>query len=152
MRQCNVRIEDKHFHEMHHALGCPWPDEVMGETYRNYFATGSESSAADRMRASSHWTNGTEKFGMVYFHVTEAGKRALVEHMRSHVKTPARYAVTFRNFEGSAIVAAHSRAAARYAAYINADLDWPFLEFASEIKSVRLHAPANSPEQTPATS
>ncbi|WP_407496786.1 hypothetical protein [Pseudooceanicola sp. MF1-13] len=148
MQKCDVRIEDKHFHELHHALGCPWPDEVLGETYRNYFAASPNSNTADRMRASPHWTNGTEKFGMVYFHVTKAGQRALVDHMRSNLVIPARYAITFRHHDGCSIVSAQSRSAAKYAAYIDADIDWPFMEYAAEIKSVRLFAPANVPKHS----
>lgn len=148
MNKCNVRIEDKHFHELHHALGCPWPDEITMGTYRNYFATDASSTTADRFRASSHWTNGAEKNGMVYFHVTEEGKRALAEYMLRYVEVPARYCVTFRHHEGSIIVAAKSRSAAKYAAYLDADIDWPFIEYATEVKSVRLHSPALTPAQS----
>lgn len=148
MRKCNVRVDDPHFHEIHHALGCPWPDEIMGDTYRNYFATDSNSGSADRMRASPHWSGGKEKFGMAYFHVTEEGRQALVEHMRANVEVPARYALTYRDFEGTSIVAAQSRSAAKYAAYLDAESDCPFIEFAAGIKSVRLHAPGHVPAQS----
>lgn len=146
MEKCNVRIKDKHFQEMHHALGRPWPDEIMGETYRNYFATDVDSSTADRMRASSHWEGGREKFGMVYFFVSDEGRRALVEYMRANVDIQARYRITFRHHEGSVIVAAKSHSAARYAAYLDGDTGWPFIEYASEIKSVKLHSPASIAE------
>lgn len=148
MRKCYVKITDPHFRELHHALGCPWPDEIMGDTYRNYFATDAGSTTAARFRASPHWTNGTEEFGMDYFHVTEEGKRALKEHMRGNVEIPARYCITFRHHEGSSIVTAKSRSAAKYAAYLDADIDWPFMEYAAEIKSVRLHSPASRPLQS----
>ncbi|WP_158966189.1 hypothetical protein [Chachezhania sediminis] len=55
MRKCNVRIEDQHFHELHHALGCPWPDEIMGETYRNHFATDADS---DNEKGWLLWNDG----------------------------------------------------------------------------------------------
>ncbi|SLN74660.1 hypothetical protein ROJ8625_04076 [Roseivivax jejudonensis] len=145
MTRCNVRIEDQHFHEMHHALGNPWPDEIAGETYRNYFATDADSDTADRMRASSHWTNGSAKFGMIYFHVTDEGRRALLKFMRDHVAIPARYIVTYRHHNGSSVVAAKNRSAARYAAYQHADVDWPFMEFAANIRSITLYAPALTP-------
>ena len=141
MSKCNVIIRDKHFQEMHHALGCPWPDQVMGETYRNYFAT-DFAGDIDRMAASPHWTNGREKFGMTYFSVTEDGKRALVEHMRTSVEFPARYAITYRGWDGCQIVTAKSRSAAKYAAYLDADSCDGFFDFARRIKSVRLHSPA----------
>lgn len=145
MRKFDARVEDPHFHEIHHALGCPWPDEIMGETYRNYFAVDTESDTARRMRGSPHWSGGSEKSGMAFFHVTEQGKLALMDHMRTSVEIPARWRVTFRNHEGAIFVAARSRSAARYAAYIAADLDWTFMDYAAEIKSVRLHSPATGP-------
>lgn len=148
MRRCNVRIEDKHYHELHHALGCPWPDEIAGETYRNHFATDAGSDTAARMRSSEHWTNGTGRLGMIYFHVTEEGKRALAAHMRANVETPARYEITYRHHSGSNLVAARSRSAAKYRAYLEADIDWPFMEYAAAIKSVRLLFPANIPVQS----
>lgn len=147
MRKCNVRIEDPHFHEIHHALGCPWPEEVMGETYRNHFSIGEESETAARMKASPHWTDGREVFGSMVFHVTAAGRAALAAHMRANVETPARYEITFRDYDGSTIVSARSRSAAKYAAYIDADLDWSFMEYAALIKSVRLHSRGNIPQQ-----
>lgn len=147
--KCNVRVEDPHFHELHHALGCPWPDEIMGETFRNHFALcDGDRDNASRFRASPHWSNGTEQHGMIYFHVTDEGKRALAEYMRGNVEVPARYCVTFRHHEGSIIVPAKSRSAAKYAAYLDADIDWPFIEYAAEIKSVRLHSPSRIPAQS----
>lgn len=136
MTKCNVIIRDKHFQEMHHALGCPWPDEVMGETYRNYFATDFAGDIA-RMAASPHWTNGREKFGMTYFSVTEDGKRALGEHLRASVDLPVRFEVTFHRHDGRMIVTAKNRSAARYAAYLDADSCWTFREFMARVKSVR---------------
>jgi hypothetical protein len=149
MRACNVIIRDKHYHEMHHALGCPWPDEIMGETYRNYFAIDADTETATRMRASPHWTGGTKKFGMVYFSVTDQGKRALIDHMQANVTVPARYAITFRHYDGCKLVPARSRSAAKYASYLAAEIEWPFIEYAAEIKSVRLHSVAINP--APAT-
>lgn len=142
MKKCNVRIADKHFHELHHALGCPWPDEIMGETYRNHFATDGDSGTADRMRASPHWTGGRDKFGMTFFHVTDAGKRALVEHMRTSVELPARFEITYHGHDWRQIVTAKSRSAAKYEAYLEADSCDGFFEYASRIKSVRLHSRA----------
>lgn len=139
----NVRIDDKHFQEIHHALGCPWPDEIMGETFRNYFACDGEGSTSDRMRASEHWSNGSGKFGMTYFHVTDAGKSALREYMHQNISTPALYSITYKHHEGESIVHAKSRSAARYAAYLSADIDWPFIEYAAEIKSVKIHTRAH---------
>ncbi|AZV00364.1 hypothetical protein IQ24_01803 [Paracoccus sulfuroxidans] len=138
MKKCNVRITSKHFHELHHALGYPWPEEIMGETYRNHFATDAGSDTADCMRASPHWTGGTEKFGMTFFHVTQDGKRALLEHMRDSVDLPARFEITYHGHNWREIVAARSRSAAKYGAYLDADSGDTFGEFVRRIKSVRL--------------
>ena len=147
MKKFNCIIRDRHFQELHHALGCPWPDEIMGETYRNYFAVDATSKEADRFRSSPHWTNGTEKFGMDCFHVTKEGRRALIEHMRDHIDIPCRYRVTFKHHDGDAIVAAKSRSSAKYAAYIDADIDLPFIEYAAKIKSVQLYSRARPSAQ-----
>ena len=142
-KKCNVRIDDKHFQEMHHALGCPWPVEIMGETFRNHFACDGDGSTSDRMRSSAHWSNGSGKFGMIYFHVTDAGKSALREYMIKNISTPALYSITYKNHEGESIVSAKSRSAAKYAAYLDADIEWPFIEYAAEIKSVKIHTRAH---------
>lgn len=145
MRKFNVRIEDPHFHEIHHALGCPWPESIMRETSRNHFALEPQSADVERMRQSPHWAESAEKFGMVYFHVTEDGKRALLEYLRTQVEIPARYEITYRDFEGSSVVTAKSRSAARYIAYLEADTGGSFMEFVTFIKSVRLYSRACIP-------
>lgn len=145
-KKFNTRIEDRHFQEMHHALGCPWPDEIMGETYRNYFCTGEDTETADRMRASPHWTNGRIAHGSTYFHVTDDGKAALREYIMANIYVPARFMLTFKHHEGSTVVAAKSRSAARYAAYRESEVDWPFMEYAAEIKSIWRHSPAINPQ------
>lgn len=143
MMKCNVRIEDRHFQEIHHALGCPWPDEVRGETYRDHFCAGNDTETAARMRASPHWTNGAKSFGSWFFYVTDEGRKALAEYMAGNVETPARYTITYHHHEGEDVVAARSRSAAKYAAYMQADVDWPFAEFLAGVKSVRLHSKGN---------
>lgn len=145
MRKFNIVINDPHFHEIHHALGCPWPEEIIGETYRNYFAVDADSETARRFRASPHWTNGTDKFGMSSFSVTDEGRAALLAFIRENIEVPRRYMITFRRYDESKIVAAKSRSAAKYAAYLDADIDWPFMEYAAEIKSVRIYSPCCLP-------
>ena len=92
------------------------------------------------MSASPHWSSPAEKFGSVFFHVTGLGRFALRDYLIKNVDVPARYAVTYKHHEGESIVSARSRSGAKYAAYLAADIEWPFIEFASEIKSVRLHS------------
>ena len=133
MLKLNVRIADNHFQEIHHALGCPWPDEIMGETYRNYFSVGDDNEASERMRASPHWTEGRKMFGSQCFHVSSEGREALLNHIREFIEVPARYAVTYKDYEGVSIVPARSRSAAKYKAYLNSEADEPFVEFVSMI-------------------
>lgn len=146
MKKFNTRIEDRHFQEIHHALGRPWPEEVMGETYRNYFAVGDDTEIARRMKASPHWSGGCERFGSLSFHVTNEGRLALRDYMVASLYIPARFAITFHHYEGEMVVSAKSRSAAKYRAFLNIDTDTPFGEFVSEIKSVKLRTRAINPE------
>lgn len=144
MRRFNTRIKDRHFQEIHHALGCPWPDEVMGETYRNYFSIGDDTETAQRMKASPHWSSGREVLGSMSFHVTEEGRNALYEHMQTTLYVPARFEITFHEYEGEMIVSAKSRSAAKYQAYLECESEDNFGEFISYIKSVKtLHHAIN---------
>ena len=146
MLKFNTRIEDRHFQEIHHAIGCPWPDQIMGETHRNYFSVGDDTETAARMRASPHWSGGREVFGSMSFHVTEEGRAALRDYIHESIHVPARYSLTYRHHEGESIVTARNRSAAKYAAYQQADIDWPFVEFVTEIKSVKIHTRAINPQ------
>lgn len=139
MRKFNTRINNRHFQEIHHALGCPWPDEIMGETYRNYFSIGNDSETAERMRASPHWSDGHERFGSTVFYVTDEGRCALCDFIHENNHVPSRYAVTYKDYEGSSIVPARNRSAAKYAAYRNSECEWPLVDFMAEIKSVKIH-------------
>ena len=152
MKKCDVRIEDPHFHDLHHALGRPWPDEVMDENRANRFAVDEGSQDVERLRASPHWTDGYEMWGMMHFHVTHEGRKALSEYMRESVETLPRYLLTFRDHDGTVIVPAKSRSAARYAAYADCDIDWTFMEYAAEIKSIRLYDRGNPSQLKPAAS
>lgn len=149
MRKFNTRIDDRHFQEIHHALGCPWPDEIMGETYRNYFCTGDDTDTAERMRASPHWTGGSKAHGSTYFSVTDEGRAALRDYIIRNIHVPARYAVTYRGCDvgdyNPSLVAAKSRSAAKYAAYRNSECEWPLVEFMAEIASVKIHTKEINP-------
>ena len=82
------------------------------------------------------------------FSCFDEGRAALLAYIRANVEIPARYAITYRHHEGVQIVSARSRSAAKYAAYLEADLEWTFMEYAAEIKSVRLHSRASFPQQS----
>ena len=141
MRKFNVRIEDKHFHELHHALGCPWPQDIMGETYRDHFAVseGDDATIA-RMKASPHWTDGRTAFGMVYFYVTDAGRRALREHIAANVKDqPRRWVIHYKHGEFTSTAQGATPSKAKYDAYLYADCNETFREFLGNISAVRAY-------------
>ncbi|MFS4580385.1 hypothetical protein [Phaeobacter sp. C3_T13_0] len=147
MRKFNTRIDDRHFQEIHHSLGCPWPDEIMGETYRNYFCTGDDTEIAESMRASPHWTGGKKAHGSTYFSVTDEGRSALRDYILKNFHVPARYAVTYKG-QGDyppSLLPAKSHSAARYAAYLHSECEWPLVEFMAEIASVKIHSRAINP-------
>lgn len=143
-RKFNTIIRDKHFQKLHHALGCPWPEQIKGETYRNYFAAGPDSDEARRMAASPHWTGGTTAHGHAYFYVTDEGRAALYDYIMQNIEVPRRYAVSYRRYEGQTIVIAKTTSAARYAAYNENEIEWPFIEFANEVKSIRIYDRGNN--------
>lgn len=142
MKQFHTRIDDRHFQEIHHALGCPWPRQIMGETYRNYFATSDDTECANRKRVSPHWSDGREVLGNLTFHVTDEGRKALYDHIMENIYVPARYRLTFHGHEGEQFVSAKNRSAAKYQAYVDCDIDWSFKEFVSLVKSVKIHTRA----------
>lgn len=147
MLKCNANIKDKHFQELHHAIGCPFPHDIHGisdDNRRNYFACDGEGTTADRMRSSDHWEGGHSKFGMTYFCVSDKGKNALLQHMQEYVSIPAIYEITYHDLEGSSVVAAKNRSSAKYKAYLKCDTDRPFIEYLSEIKSVKIHSKAHT--------
>ncbi|WP_282076338.1 hypothetical protein [Epibacterium ulvae] len=146
MKKFNTHLKNRHFQEIHHALGCPWPDEIMGETYRNCFCTGDDTETAALMAASPHWTSGQAANGSIYFNVTQEGRKALKSYILENVYVPARFAVTYRGYENDPILLdAKTRSGARYRAYQHSESDEPFIEFVAQIASIRTHSQAINP-------
>lgn len=109
----------------------------MGETCRNYFSVGGCSETATRMKASPHWSGGCSE---------TATRKALYDHMMQTLHVPARFAVTFHDYEGEMIVSAKSHSAAKYKAYLQCETDEPFGDFAKGIKSVKIHRRVINPQ------
>ncbi len=76
----NRTLSDKAMDHIDHALGRPL--DPLGETYRNHFAIHDDSDQAAEFRASPYWSCTRDFCGMVYFHVTQEGRRALSAHLK----------------------------------------------------------------------
>ena len=131
--QVNRHIEgNPALDDVDHALGRPY---LVGETYRDHYATDCPEQIA-KMRASEWWVEGVTRDQMTFFHVSDAGRNALREELTKD-KYGRLYEISRGCVNGVAFVMAKSRSAARYAAYIDADVDWPFMEFCEGLR-VRL--------------
>lgn len=136
MSQVNRCIKDsKALDHVDHALGRPFRPL---ETFRDHFATSCPKRKAD-FRASPWWTEGITRDDMTFFHVSHAGRQALADEL-ADVDTYGRlFEITSDGYEGRSLVMAMSHSQAKYRSYIDADLDWPFIEYCKEIR-VRLAA------------
>ncbi len=134
--QVNRQIKDNpDLDDVDHALGRPYRPF---DTYRDHYAT-SCPDQKQKMRASDWWDEGGTRDGMTWFYVSDIGRRALADEL-SKTETYGRLYEVSRPGEWSGgFVVAKSRSAARYVAYIEADVDWPFMEYCKGL-SVRLAA------------
>ena len=99
--QVNRYLEDKAMDHIDHALGRPI--DPLTESYRDHFAVEHESAAVT-FRASQHWSEGkTWPCGTTFFHVSDAGRQALADHLRE-IEDPHRaYDVTFQGITTTVI-------------------------------------------------
>jgi hypothetical protein len=117
--------------DVDHALGRPFRPAT---TYRDHYATCCPEQKA-AMRASGWWKEGRSQGDMTWFFVTMAGRKALAQELKDHTKYGRLYTVSRSGVDR--YVVAKSRSAARYRAFIDADLGWTFMEFCEGL-SVRL--------------
>jgi hypothetical protein len=137
-KQVNRSLKNKAFDHIDHALGRPV--DPMADTYREYFATDRSSALAAEFRSSPHWEEGSGDGKMSYFYVTQAGRRALADHLRE-IGDPFRtFIVTYCGYPET--VAATTPAKARYSRYLSISDVCPDLTFKDFCKnaSVRLAA------------
>jgi hypothetical protein len=134
MRRTSVNryLKDKAMDRIDHALGRPVDPLNHSQTYRDHYAV---SSDADKtvFRSSPHWLEGrTSRCGMTWFHVNDAGRMALADHLKN-VGDPHRlYEVsyTIRGYPPSrTLIAAKSRSAAKYSHWIDISDALPDLTF-----------------------
>ncbi len=121
--------------DVDHALGRPYRVE---DTYRDHYATCCPSQKA-AMRKSDWWVEGITRNDMTFFHVSDAGRAALKQELSDHGTYGRLYEVSRPGEWVGGLIMAKSRSAAKYAAYIQADVDWPFMEYCRGLQ-VRLAA------------
>lgn len=132
----NRYLKDKSMDHIDHALGRPV--DPMGETYRNHFATGVDSQEAKAFGASENWELDGLVRGMAYFSVTDAGRKALADHLTQIGDKHRLYDVTYEG-QTQAVVAL-SAAKAKYSLWLDISdcfCDLTFAKFA-RTASVRL--------------
>lgn len=135
MMQVNRTLSDAAMDAIDHALGRPV--NPLRESFRNHFVTEASGADAAAFRASPHWREGRTLTRMTCFHVTDAGRAALRDHLRQ-IGDPYRlFIVTWRG-DALAPIAATSHSKARAVAWRRADFgDLSFGDFCRET-SVRL--------------
>jgi hypothetical protein len=125
----NRYLKDKAMDRIDHALGRP--ADPMRETHRSYYAVGNASDIATSFRASPHWIEAPPSGineDMRWFYVTDAGRKALADHLKSIGDRTRRYLVSY--WEYSDIVAAETPAKARYSKFLDVRDAWSELTFA----------------------
>lgn len=121
--------------DVDHALGRPYRPF---DTYRDHYATSCPKLRAV-FRASPWWREGVTSESMTFFHVTDEGRHALAVELKKP-EYGRLYSITSRRYEGETLIMAKSRSQAKYLAWLNADLDWPFIDYANAV-SARLATP-----------
>ncbi|MEL7281330.1 MAG: hypothetical protein AAGK79_13300 [Pseudomonadota bacterium] len=131
MGQVNRYIKDNPaLDDVDHALGRPLNPF---DTYRNHYATDCPDKIAE-FEASEWWDVGQNHAGMTFCQVSDVGRKALAQELSKAETYGRRYELTCDRWDGPAYIMAKSPSAAKYAAYIEADLDWPFMEFCEGLR------------------
>ncbi|RVG22149.1 hypothetical protein CN233_32340 [Sinorhizobium meliloti] len=135
----NRYLKDKAMDHMDHALGRPV--DPMGETYRNHFATGADGKDAKQFAASPNWEKLGRRDDMAFFAVTDAGRRALKDHLKAIGDPWQPYSVTWGGH--TVVIAAKSIGNAKYSTYLDVSDSYSelkFVDFAREAKVRRVAA------------
>lgn len=131
----NRFLEDRMMDSIDHALGRPiFP---LQETYRNRYFIEPDCDEGRAMASSPFWREaGTNGGSLTCFEVTEDGRRALADHLKS-IRDPWRlFEVTF---EGAAeTIAATSFANAKYRKWLEVSDSWSELTFGQFIAASRV--------------
>lgn len=132
--QVNRHIKDNPaLDDVDHALGRPY--RASGG-YRDHYATCCPKMKSE-MLASDWWVEGITRGDMTFFHVSDAGRAALAEELAKTEVYGRLFEVSRAGMSDARHVVAKNHSAAKYAAYIEADVDWSFMEFCEGLR-VRL--------------
>lgn len=133
----NRSLKDESFRLIDHALGQPL--DPMGETFRNYFCCSVGGKHVADFDSSPFWEKGHEDTKSVYFHVSDEGRKALSDHLKS-IKSPHRaYRVLCAGWDQVLVSTSHAKAC--YSVFLDmseGDDDLTFRKFLDLRPSVRL--------------
>ncbi|WP_322884289.1 hypothetical protein U8C35_09755 [Sinorhizobium medicae] len=135
----NRYLKDKAIDHIDHALGRPV--DPMGETYRNHFAVSKGSELATAFEASPNWQLNGYRDGMAFYSVTDAGRKALKDHLKAIGDPWQPYSVTWGGH--TVLIAAKSIGNAKYSTYLDVSdcySELKFVDFAREAKARRVAA------------
>lgn len=136
MSQVNRYLKDKAMDHIDHALGRPV--DPTAETYRNYFYVIGDTDLRRDMTASPHWQGDGKGGDGEYFSVTDEGRTALAEHLKTIGDKHRRWVVIYGGYEME--VVATTRGKARYSKWLsisdtNADLTFSHFQRNSKVRA-----------------
>ena len=138
--QVNRSLPDAAMDDIDHALGRPVDPLNNSHSNRDYYAT----SCPDKkraFRASPNWCEGTSYGDMTRFHVSHVGRTALAAYIRKIGDPHKLYQVTWRptpHEKSDMMIAAVSRSAARYEAYLDVSDCFCELTFGEFMRQTRV--------------
>ena len=132
--QVNRSLKDKHFDWIDHALGRPV--NPLRPSYRNYFAANAQGDIADHMATSPHWhENKSITCGQRIFNVTNAGRRALADHLKTIGDQHRLFTVEWDGMEMKQVAKSHSNALYLKWLSVSDSYDISFIDFASTARA-----------------
>lgn len=136
----NRCLKDKAMDHIDHALGRPL--DPMAETYRDHFACDPDSAEAKAFRASPFWAEAKPAGWantMAFFYVTDEGRAALRDHLKSIGDKHKEYHVRFEGYTSSVVATSPSKA--RYACWLKISDTRSELTFGAFCKKARIATP-----------
>lgn len=142
-RQVNRYLKDKAMDHIDHALGRP-VDPLL-EGYRNHFAVDADSKTAKAFDASPFWGRHGKAApgGMAFYFVTEAGRKALKQHLKEIGDKHRLFDVTYQGHTQA--VVAVSAAKAKYSLWLDISDCRPDVTFGQFARAASVHASAAFP-------
>lgn len=132
----NRSLKDKDLDNIDHALGRPV--NPLAESYRNGFSVSTDSAQAAQMSRSKNWERTGVSGRMAFFHVSDAGRKALADHLKMIDDPWQAYDVTFEGHRS--VVAATSVEDAKRRTYNSVVDVWPSLKYRAFEKHLTVEA------------